>query len=415
VSSSKYIKPLSASFTLFFLSALILTGCGGKKETPAEKTITYCDTFSTGETLTQIFSRCNIPPNNYFSVIEKLKSICPNVKKIKAGDYYEITVSTNNIIINFSYSPVVEKKYVVELSTSGYNACEIKYKMTRKIFGYSGVIKDNLYNSMVASGLNPSTIMNFADIFESRIDFLTDPREGDRFYVVFEQYFTEQGQEVARERILAGKYVLTLNRIKNTSQTFIAFAFPRDNSYDYYEPSGESLQTQFLKAPLHFRRISSYFSNRRYHPILRYFRPHHGIDYAAPTGTPVSTIGDGKVVFVGRNREYGKQVKIRHNSSYESWYAHLSKYGSAIRANSYVKKGQIIGYVGSTGLATGPHLDFRFKKKGSFVNFLAMRMPPSKKLNKEEMKIFLPLKKEYYRCFAELKVKGKFKKDAPFD
>ena len=174
---------------------------------------------------------------------------------------------------------------------------------------------------------------------------------------------------------------------------------------------GESIQKQLLKAPLHYRRISSYFSNRRFHPILKFYRPHHGIDYAAPRGTPVSTIGDGKVIFVGRKKSYGKTIKIKHNSVYESWYGHLSGYHKRIKKGVYVKKGQVIGYVGSTGLSTGPHLDFRIKKNGRLVNFLKLKFPPLRRLTKGHMEKFAKLRKRYYRYLAELQIKGNFESD----
>ncbi len=392
---------------LFFCVSLFLS-CG-KTSAPKKEKVFCGGTVSTGDNLIQIFSGYNITPNNYTPVITKFKTIF-NTRNMRPGDYYEVIVSTQKEILEFSYSNTPEVKYCVRLTSAGYSAEKIKLKLHKKIFGFSGEIKDNLYNSMMAEGVTPSLIMNFTDIFESRIDFLTDPLAGDRFFIIFEKFFTEKGQEVDRGNILAGKYIMA--RKKNE---FIAFAYPSESGYEYFDPGGDSLGTQFLKAPLHYRRISSYFSNRRFHPILRYHRPHHGIDYAAPTGTPVSTIGDGKVIFAGRNGGFGKMVKIRHNSVYESWYGHLSGYGRNIRNGKYVKKGQVIGYVGTTGLSTGPHLDFRIKKRGQLVNFLKLKLPPAKRLTGEQMKKFTEFKKNYYRYFAEVQQKGSFESDGSID
>jgi len=404
-------------------SAVLLTAvfvlrrsrCPKEPEVRKPKTIIYGDNLAAGENLATIFARRGVPANNYYSVIGEFSKIY-NARRIQAGHYYEVTLSTENKILEFSYRPEVAVKYVVKLTTEGYKAEEIQLKIHKKYFGFSGTVENNLYYSMISVGVNPSLIMNFADIFESRIAFLTDQRPGDRFFIVFEQSFTERGQEVDKGTILVGKYIMSGGqRGKGKIKEFTAFAFPRGGLYDYYDPSGKSLNTQFLSAPLSFRRISSYFSNRRFHPILKYHRPHHGIDYAAPAGTPVSSIGDGQVIFVGRNGGYGKQVKIRHSSTYESWYAHLSRYASGIKRNAYVKKGQVIGHVGSTGLATGPHLDFRVKQRGRFVNFLTLKLPPARSLTKKEMKEFTPLKKRYYRYMAELIMNGKFKYDrAPY-
>jgi len=393
---------------LLFFCVSLFPSCG--KKGAAEKEKIFCGgTVSTGDNLIQIFSEHNITPNNYVPVITRFKTIF-NTRNMRPGDYYEVVVSTRKKILEFSYSNTPEVKYSVRLTSAGYRAEKIKLKLYKKIFGFSGEIKGNLYNSMMAAGVTPSLIMKFTDIFESRIDFLTDPRAGDRFFIVFEKFFTEKGQEVNRGNILAGKYIMARKK-----KTFIAFAYPFGSGYDYFDPRGRSLGTQFLKAPLHYRRISSYFSNRRYHPVLKYYRPHHGIDYAAPRGTPVSTIGDGKVIFVGRNGGYGKMVKIKHNSIYESWYGHLSRYGKKIRRGKYVKKGQVIGYVGTTGLSTGPHLDFRVKKRGRLVNFLRLKLPPAKRLNRKQMKKFTPLKKNYYRYFAEVQQKGSFESDGAAD
>jgi len=373
----KLIISAAAIIFLTVSAAIFLSSRAHHKKTKEPlKTIIYGGNLARGENLISIFSRREVKANNYYRVISEFKKIY-NVKKMQAGHYYELSLSTENKILEFSYSPEVAKKYLV---------------------------------SMISAGVNPNLIMTFADIFESRIDFLTDPRPGDKFFVVYEQSYTDNGQEVDKGAILAGKYIMSGGRRgRKKIKEFTAFAFPRRNLYDYYSPAGKSLSTQFLRAPLHFRRISSYFSNRRFHPILKYYRAHHGIDYAAPRGTPVSSIGDGKVLFVGRNGGYGKMIKIKHNSTYESWYGHLSRYARGIKRGAYVKKGQDIGYVGSTGLSTGPHLDFRVKKYGSFVNFLRLRLPPAKRLNKKEMKEFLPLKKKYFQYIAELIMFGKFK------
>ena len=344
---------------------IIFLRTGSRREARIEqqKMIFFGNNLAPGETLISIFERRGIKANNYYSVISKFNKVY-NAKKMQAGHYYELALSTENKILEFSYSPEVAKKYIVKLTSSGYSAEEVRLKIHKKYFGYSGTIKNNLYYSMISAGVNPTLIMTFADIFESRIDFLTDPRPGDKFFIVYEQSFTNNGQEVDKGSILAGKYIMSGGRRRRKKpKEFIAFAFPCGNLYDYYTPKGKSLRTQFLKAPLHFRRISSYFSNRRFHPILKYYRSHHGIDYAAPRGTPVSTIGDGKVVFVGRNGGYGKMIKIKHNSTYESWYGHLSR----------------------------------------------LRLPPAKSLTKKEMEEFLPLKKKYFRYIAEIIMNGKFK------
>ncbi|MDT8309800.1 MAG: peptidoglycan DD-metalloendopeptidase family protein, partial [Bacteroidales bacterium] len=162
---------------------------------------------------------------------------------------------------------------------------------------------------------------------------------------------------------------------------------------DYFDEQGNSLRREFLKAPLQFRRISSHFSNNRFHPILRRYRPHHGVDYAAASGTPVVSIGDGKVTIAGRKGRAGNMVKIRHNSVYTTTYMHLRSYGEGIRQGASVKQGQVIGFVGSTGLSTGPHLDFRVQKNGQYINPLTLESPPALPIPKHQ-------KEDYLRTIA---------------
>ncbi len=392
---------------IFFLVSFFLLSCG-KKSSPKPTEIFHGGTINSGDTLIGLFRENGAKPASYIPVITKFKTIF-NVRNIRPGDYYEVVLSTTGLIKSFTFSNTPEMKYRVSFSTSGYKAEKIKLKLYKKIIGYEGVIRNSLYNSMISAGVNPSLIMNFADIFESRIDFLTDPRPGDKFMVIYEKFYTEEGQEINRGNILVGQYFK-----KKEKRTFTAFAYPLGSGYDYFTPSGESLRTQFLKAPLHYRRISSYFSLRRFHPILKYYRPHWGIDYAAPIGTPVSAIADGIVVKKGYSHDGGRYIKLKHKNDFTSFYAHLSRYARGMRKGKRVYKGQVIAYVGSSGLSTGPHLYFRIKKHGKPLNFLKLKLPPKQRLNRREMKKFKKLKKKYYTYIAELRQNGKLSINAPY-
>lgn len=222
-----------------------------------------------------------------------------------------------------------------------------------------GFIEDNLYNSGIRAGLPPSIILDLTDIFSSHIDFTTDLRKGDTFSVLL----GKPDQKLPKWKILAAKITVQ-------GETYEAFFFqPHGGKGAYYDAGGKSTTGAFLKAPLQYRRISSFFTRKRFHPILKIYRPHFGIDYAAPAGTPVSAIGSGKVVFAGRKGGFGNYIEIRHNNIYSSSYGHLSKFARGIRVGKDVERGEVIGYVGKTGLATGPHLDFRFYASGRPVNF----------------------------------------------
>jgi len=219
---------------------------------------------------------------------------------------------------------------------------------------------------------------------------LTEPRPDDTFKLIWEKTY-KKGEEFSDGQILVAQYLG-----KEVSYTAILFEDP-EGQKDYYTIKGESLRKEFLRSPLNYRRISSYFSYRRFHPILKYYRPHLGIDYAAPRGTPVASIGDGVVTYVGLEADYGRFVKVRHRNGYYSTYGHLSRYGKGIKRGAEVNQGQVIGYVGASGLTTGPHLDFRVIRNGKFVNFLKINVPPAESVRDKYRREFEIVKRERLR------------------
>jgi murein DD-endopeptidase MepM/ murein hydrolase activator NlpD len=250
--------------------------------------------------------------------------------------------------------------------------------MSRRV---EGEIETCLWEAFLAMGEDPQIALALSDVLGWEIDFVTDPRRGDTFTIMFEELYC-QGRKIGLGDVVGVRYV-------NQGREYLAFGFPdQDGKMEYYDYDGNSVRRVFLKSPLNYRRISSYFSNRRFHPILKIYRPHHGIDYAAPTGTPVVSIGDGRITYAGWNGGFGKYVEIRHNNIYTTCYGHLSGYGRGVKKGARVKQGQVIGYVGSTGLATGPHLDFRVKKYGTYVNPLRVDYPRGEPVDKERKEDF---------------------------
>jgi murein DD-endopeptidase MepM/ murein hydrolase activator NlpD len=233
----------------------------------------------------------------------------------------------------------------------------------------SGKITTSLWNAMVDAGANPMLANNLSDIYAWSIDFF-GLQVGDSFRVVCDEEFVDK-LSIGYGRINAAYF-------RHANTDFFAVPFTQDGIESYFDLDGNSLRKAFLKAPLKFSKISSRFSNNRMHPILKIRRPHHGVDYGAPYGTPVFAIGDGKIVQAshGYNNGGGNMIKIRHNSIYETAYLHLKGFASGITAGKYVKQGDLIGYVGSTGLSTGPHLDFRFYKSGAAIDPLKVEAPP---------------------------------------
>jgi len=215
---------------------------------------------------------------------------------------------------------------------------------------------------------SPQLALQLAEIFAWQIDFLTECREGDTFNILVEKQ--HRGDFYRWGKVLAAEYEGELL----STHTAILFEDPTGHT-DYYTEEGDSLRKAFLRAPLNYKYISSYFSKNRLHPILRIWRPHLAIDYAAPTGTPVSTIGGGTVIYAGWKGGYGNYIQIRHPNNYVTGYGHLSRFAKGLKSGQKVEQGEIIGYVGATGLATGPHLDFSISKNGAKVDFLKLELP----------------------------------------
>lgn len=245
----------------------------------------------------------------------------------------------------------------------------------------NGEIQNSFYESGIKGGIPPDIIMDIADVFAWDIDFLVDIRPGDTFRIIFEQRY-RKGKCIGHGKVLAARFV-------NQHRAFTSFYFT-DNSgrSSYYDMNGKSLRKAFLKSPLRYRRISSYFSKRRFHPILKIYRPHYGVDYAAPIGTPVESIGDGRITVIGWKGGYGRYIKIRHNHTHETAYGHLSRFAKGLKKGSKVKQGDVIGFVGSSGLSTGPHLDFSVKKRGKYIDPLKIESPPALRLSTEDKERF---------------------------
>ena len=230
---------------------------------------------------------------------------------------------------------------------------------------------------MLASEADPMLAIELSEIFAWSIDFF-GIQQGDQYKVVYEESYVDS-ISIGINRII-GAWIF------HNQTDFWGIPFVQDGTRSFFDEKGNSLRKAFLKAPLRFSRISSGFSHSRMHPVLKIRRPHHGVDYAAPTGTPVHTVGDGVVSRKGYQKSGGgNYVTIKHNSVYSTTYMHLSRYGKGIKQGVYVKQGDVIGYVGSTGLATGPHLDFRFYKNGSAVNPLKVEAPPVEPIHEENL------------------------------
>jgi murein DD-endopeptidase MepM/ murein hydrolase activator NlpD len=272
--------------------------------------------------------------------------------------------------------------YEIEKDSQGYTVQRKKVALETYWVRVVGEIRSSLFEAMDAIGEEDQLVIGFADILAWEIDFYKDVREGDRFKVVVEKAYKGE-QFIQYGPIHAVEYERGDKKIRG-------FRYQGE----YYNENGISLKKAFLKAPLRFNRISSRFSRARRHPILGGVRPHFGVDYAAPTGTPIWAVADGKVISWGWSGGFGNQVVLRHPNGYMTYYGHLSRYGSGIRKGARVVQKQIIGYVGSTGLSTGPHLDYRLTKGGQLRNPLRESFPAGLPIKREEMEKFQERKDE---------------------
>ena len=251
----------------------------------------------------------------------------------------------------------------------------------------SGTIENSLFNAVESEGESPILAMDLAEIFAWQIDFFRDIRTGDVFSVQLEKYYRD-GNFVKDGRILAARF-------ENAGHLHQAFLYrPSKGRGEYFDEEGGSLRKQFLKAPLRFRRISSGFSRRRLNPVTKRVVPHLGVDYAARIGTPVHTIGDGTVILKKKDQINGRMLKVRHNSTYSSAYAHLNSFASGISRGVHLRQGQVIGYVGQTGRATGPHLHFAMYRNGRYVDPRKVNVPRASSVPREEMGSFMELVNE---------------------
>ena len=244
----------------------------------------------------------------------------------------------------------------------------------------SGNVRSSLYDAVMASGGTAELVAQLADLFASKVDFLTDPRPGDRFDILVEEKW--MGGEPIGQEILMARYDGT--RASHAAYRYIN----RKGQRDYYAANGASLRTSFLRSPLNYRRISSHFSRRRLHPIFKTYRAHLGVDFAAPLGTPVVAVGDGVVEFAGRKGGAGNLVILKHANGLETYYLHLQRIAQPIHRGARIAQGTVVGRVGSSGHSTGPHLDFRVRKRGQFIDPLRLDLPPGPPVPPAELEAF---------------------------
>ena len=317
------------------------------------------------ETFSDILSRHGISNLAIAKLVNRAKPVM-DVRKIRAGNTYTMYKdSTMDRTEIFVYEQDAVNFVVFDLRDSLH--VERRQRSVRTIRKrVAGVIKSSLYETLSDIEANPLVAIELSEIFAWQVDFYRIMK-GDRFSVIYEERFVAD-QSVGVEKIIAAQF-------EHNGDTYTAFPYEIDGHIQFYDHEGNSLRRPFLKAPLRFSRISSRYSLRRFHPVQKRYKAHLGTDYAAPTGTPVRATADGVVVNAGYTRGNGRYVKVKHNGTYTTGYLHFSRIAKGIKKGVRVKQGDVIGYVGSTGLATGPHLCYRFWKNGKQVDPLREKLP----------------------------------------
>jgi murein DD-endopeptidase MepM/ murein hydrolase activator NlpD len=270
---------------------------------------------------------------------------------------------------------------ILRLTATGIHSDIVKQKLEPHIHFAAGVIRHSLYGAAEKAGLTEKLIYQLIANFSWDIDFHKDIHPGDRFAVIYDDFYLRD-KKINDGNILAALFITrgkVFEAIRHTTQ---------QGRTEYYAINGRNIRTAFLRAPLHYRRISSPFNLFRMHPVLHHIKPHRGVDYAAPWGTPIKATGNGKITFIGRKGGYGKTVVIQHGSRYKTLYAHLSRFAKKSKTNAYIRQGQVIGYVGQTGMATGPHVHYEFHVDGAHVNPTTAKLPRARPIANLERKRF---------------------------
>ncbi len=334
-----------------------------------------------GDTLSTVFAKVGLSP----AVMHAVLASSPDAKqlsRLKIGQTLEFQLTEQGELASLRSKLNSLETLALEQTPKGYVFKKEQVKPEVSTVYARGEIDSSLFLAAKRAGLSHNLTMDLANVFGYDIDFALDIRKGDSFEVIYEEK-TVEGQRVGTGNILAARFT-------NRGKTYSAVRYTsKDGTTSYYNADGTSMRKAFIRTPVDFARISSRFSNGRKHPILNKIRAHKGVDYAAPHGTPIKSAGDGKVLLAGRKGGYGNTVIIQHGQRYRTLYAHMQGFAKGVRNGSTVKQGQIIGYIGTTGLSTGPHLHYEFQVDGVHVDPLGLKLPMADPIAKSEMPRFM--------------------------
>ena len=334
-------------------------------------------TIRSGETLAAVFSRLGLSARTLYELTQ-VEQASQRLTRIYPGDRFAFLIPNEGQLDGIEFDLDEANRLRVIRVAEQWQPQTIARQMEFRTRTATGRIDGNLFLAGQQAGLSDALIMKMANIFGWDIDFVLDIRAGDRFAVIYEEVWRD-GERLRDGEILAASFI-------NRGQRFEAIRFTDSSGRpDYYAADGRNLRKEFLRSPLDVTRVTSRFTMRRFHPVLKVYRPHRGVDYGAATGTPVRATGDGKVIFASKNSSYGNHVIIQHGEQFKTLYAHLSKFGKGVKRGSRVRQGQVIGYSGSTGLATAPHLHYEFRVNDVHRDPLKIEFPKAAPLPTSEM------------------------------
>ena len=337
-------------------------------------------TAKKNDSLYTILKKIKVEDQNILKLINSKNSKL--LSKIQVGNRFEISLDDKNLIRNLKYIKDYKSGVEATLQDDSYNIEPYELPLEKVNIYKKVLIEDSMYAAGLKAGIPDSVIMDIVYIYGWDIDFIHDIRPGDSYSLIYEEVLVEGQKEVDGNVLIA--------EFSNQGKLHTAIRYDLEpGRSEYFSPEGNNVKKAFLRTPVDFTYISSRYNLNRKHPVLNKIRAHTGVDYAAPTGTPVRSTSSGTVSFIGNKGGYGKLIEIKHSEDYSTRYAHLSKFNSRLKNGSKVEQGETIGYVGKTGLATGPHLHYEFRVSGNHTNPLTVKLPDAKPISKIEKKDFL--------------------------
>ncbi|MCG7756803.1 MAG: peptidoglycan DD-metalloendopeptidase family protein [Nitrosomonas sp.] len=363
-------------------------------EAQANQTFWRQENIRRGDTIAAILNRLDVSDQDSTDFLQAARG-SRAMRQLKPGQTVYAQTTADGELLTLRYFFGNEELFLMEKTDDAFKMTEQPVELDTRIHMKSGEINSSLFAATDNAGIPNNIAMQLTEIFASEIDFYRDLRQGDRFTVVYETFANDNGKRAKTGRVLAAEFV-------NKGKSHQAIYFRASNGADgYYTPEGESLRKAFLLSPLTFSRVSSGFTNARFHPILKEWRAHRGIDYAAPAGTPVKATASGIVAFSGSQKGYGNLVVLKHNGKYETAYGHLSRFASGMSKGKRISQGDVIGYVGSTGMATGPHLHYELRIDGVQRDPTNVVLPSAPPIAKRDLNTF---QRETHALVARLNI-----------